>query len=149
MKIFVSYFYQVRFFKPYQIPVSTALYDPKWFNAFKGQGYRFIDKNGVINGIRAEMLKPGKSCEGLCHGKPCEQLPCFCDFLSEYEKQLFSLDKAELIDKFLSLAKKVQYILKFKEEPEIILLVHEAPDNECSERCILLKYFECTEWKRD
>lgn len=29
MKIKISYFYMIRFFKPNQIPISTAVWDPK------------------------------------------------------------------------------------------------------------------------
>lgn len=36
MKIYTSYFYQIRFFKPNMIPLSTAKYDPSWFH--KGLG---------------------------------------------------------------------------------------------------------------
>lgn len=32
MKILISYFYQIRFFKPNMIPLSTAAFDPKWFH---------------------------------------------------------------------------------------------------------------------
>ena len=30
MNILISYFQQIRYFKPYMIPVSTAMWDPKW-----------------------------------------------------------------------------------------------------------------------
>ena len=46
MKIMTSYFYQIRFFKPYMIPLSTAKWDPKWFHRNQGQNYQFKDKNG-------------------------------------------------------------------------------------------------------
>lgn len=32
MKILTSYFYQIRNFKPYQIPLSTAISDPAWYH---------------------------------------------------------------------------------------------------------------------
>ena len=32
MKIRISYFYQVRNFKPNMIPMSTAISDPAWFH---------------------------------------------------------------------------------------------------------------------
>lgn len=145
MKIFTSYFYKIRFFKPYQIPFSTALFDPKWFHDFKDQSYKFIDKNGVINGLRAEILHPDSSCEGLCSGKPCEHSPNSCDFLKTYRKQIFSLNYDVVINEFKTRADRIQYILKFVEEPEIMLIVHEAPSNQCSERNILQQFFKCTE----
>ena len=60
MEIYTSYFYQVRFMKPYHIPLSTAVWDPKWFHANRGQDYHFKDKNGVYNGLRAPVFAPGK-----------------------------------------------------------------------------------------
>ena len=42
-----SYFYQIRNFKPNMIPLSTALWDPKWFHKNKGHSFQFKDKNGV------------------------------------------------------------------------------------------------------
>ena len=46
MKLAISYFYQIRNFKPNMIPVSTARWDPKWYHDGKGAEYNFIDKNG-------------------------------------------------------------------------------------------------------
>ena len=35
MKLALSYFYQIRNFKHYMIPVSTAVWDPQWFHIDK------------------------------------------------------------------------------------------------------------------
>ena len=35
--------------------------------------------------------------------------------------------------------------LSLDHEPEIVLLVHEAPDNPCSERQVLQEAFQCQE----
>ena len=45
MKIYISYFYAVRFFKPYQIPMSTAVWDPKWWRGVKRElrWYLFLE----------------------------------------------------------------------------------------------------------
>ena len=73
MQIFLSYFYAVRFFRPYMIPFSTAMWDPKWYHEGQNQNHIFIDKNGVINGLRADPLVPDKHCDGLCRGpERCE-----------------------------------------------------------------------------
>ena len=58
MKIKTSYFYQIRNFKPYQIPLSTAISDPAWYHS-KTEDY-YIDKNGVINGFCIQFLPPHK-----------------------------------------------------------------------------------------
>lgn len=117
--------------------MSTALWDPKWFHAFKGQDYKFIDKNGVVNGIRAEKLHPGKSCEGLCNGKPCPRTPDSCSFLREYEKQVLSIERDEYLEKLRAVAEAWCRKVGHSCEPEVMLLVHEAPSNECSERVVL------------
>ena len=55
MKIRISYFYQIRNFKPNMIPMSTAISDPSWFHDWKDSSYIFTDKRGILNGLR---LKP-------------------------------------------------------------------------------------------
>ena len=39
MKIATSYFYQIRNFKPWMIPVSTCLSDPEWYRPKDGKEY--------------------------------------------------------------------------------------------------------------
>lgn len=150
MKVLTSYFYAVRFMKPWQIPVSTAVFDPKWFHAFRKQDYVFIDRNGVVNGLRSEKLHPGKSCEGLCSGRPCASSPDSCLFMSEYRRQLASLGRDGLLESFRTLCSRFRAKLGFENEPELMLLVHEAPDNQCSERAALQDFFGCGEfdWRR-
>lgn len=147
MKISISYFYQIRFFKPNMIPVGTAIWPPKWFTK-NGQIYK--DKNGVYNGITCADLQPGKSCEGLC---PCEDKPAQCAFLTTYRKQLDEIDFSAFWKWCESLCKYVQEKEKFAEEPEIVLIVFETPTNPCSERQPLIKWFadngyELKEWTK-
>lgn len=137
MRLFTSYFYQVRFFKPWQIPLSTALGDPAWFHEFKGKDHVFIDKNGVLNGSRSIKLQPGRSCHGLCSGKPCAYSPESCAFLREYKKQIFSINRESYIAKLYLFLEKLRSVLDFSNEPEIVFIVHEAPTNPCSERVVL------------
>ena len=73
MKFYTSYFYQIRNFTPNMIPLSTACGDPLWFHKGMDNSYTFFDKNGVINGLRAEMLHPDNSCSGLCEGMACSR----------------------------------------------------------------------------
>ena len=69
MQIIVSYFYHVRHFKPYMIPFSTAVWDPAWYHNFKrDHNYTYVDKNGVLNGLRIPFLRPGAKCKDLCSG---------------------------------------------------------------------------------
>lgn len=129
--------------KPYMIPLSTAKFDPKWFFNFQKQGYVWKDKNGVYNGLRAPMFAPGPMCENLCRGKEsCEtRSPQNCLFLKTYRYQLDQLNFDDIIQRCESMGKKIQSIEKFFEEPVILFLVHEAPDNLCSERRIIQEWF--------
>lgn len=140
MKIYTSYFYQIRFFKPNQIPVSTAVWDPKWFHEFKDQDHIFVDKNGVINGIRLEYLNPKRCNAGGC---PCEvKDPSTCWFIKSYKKGLERWNFNDIYGMLSGTAEYVQRLLGFSDEPEIMLIVHEAPDNPCSERAPLQEYFK-------
>lgn len=154
MKVYTSYFYQVRFFKPWMIPISTAKSDPKWYHEGKNNDHWFIDKNGVINGLRAaEAFAPGAQLEGLCHGEfnvdKCGW-PGSCAFLRGYVNQLANLDFTDTIVRLERLANHAKEYLGFNEEPIIVLLVHEAPQNACSERAAIQEWFrkngvECEE----
>lgn len=143
MKIVLGYFYQVRFCKPNMIPVSTALSDPKWYHQNRGPYHTFFDKNNVINGLRCEDLAPGPMCTGLCNGsrdKGCE--PATCDFLRTYRLQLeATFDINSFLERCAIAAIRTQQMNHFEGEPIIVLLVHEAPDNPCSERKPLIDFF--------
>ena len=148
MRILVSYFYHVRNFKPYMIPFSIAAWDPGWYHNFnKCHYYAYVDKNGVLNGLRMPFLKPCSNCKGLCSGKELcktlfgELIPNECLFLKEYKNQLKDLDFESIKDILEEQAIMVKERLGFKEEPVIVLLVHEAPNNPCSERWALKDWF--------
>lgn len=154
MKFYISYFYQLRFFPINAIPLSTAVWDPKWYHNFQQQNHVWKDKRGIYNGLRAEPLHPDASCEGLCYGpEGCDAKPTYCRFLQRYYQQLCNLNFAEIVGRAERLAHKIQEKEGFCEEPIIILLVHEAPDNPCSERRIIKQWFhnngyEISEWKK-
>lgn len=143
MYIMTSYFYQIRFFTPNMIPLSTAVWDPKWFHQNKGQDFQWKDKNGVWNGLRAEPFAPGPTCEHLCRGPEyCNNGdPQSCPFLRTYRTQLDSLDFKEIIQRIYKIGKTIQAEEGFTEEPIVVLIVHEATDNPCSERCVIQEWF--------
>lgn len=139
MKIYTSYFYQVRFFKSNMLPMSTAIWDPKWFHDFKDQKHLFIDKRGIVNGLRMPAFAPGESCTGLCTGvDSCkDQNPEKCKFLKAYKKQLKKLN----FDKVMNhLTKCCDQLIKF-DDPAVVLLFHEIPNNPCSERKAVQDWF--------
>ena len=143
MKFALGYFYQVRFFTPNMIPVSTALSDPKWYHQNKSSDFTFLDKNNVINGLRCQELAPGPLCQGLCFGKNsngCERSSC--EFLKVYRMQLeATFDIQSFLQRCDQAAKKLKELNGYLGEPIIVLLVHEAPNNPCSERKPLLDFF--------
>lgn len=143
MYIMTSYFYQIRFFTPNMIPLSTARFDPRWFHQNRDQKYQWKDKNGVWNGLRAEEFAPGPSCEGLCRGPECCSTgsPHLCKFLKEYRKQLDALDFKDIIKRIYKIGKAVQNAEGFTEDPIIVFIVHEATSNPCSERRVIQEWF--------
>ena len=156
MQIYISYFYQVRFMKPYMIPLSTAKYAPKWFHKGLGYKYQWKDKNGVWNGLTAPEFAPGEICEGLCSGQEecLTHDPTSCLFLKAYRYQLDQLDYNDIISRCENLAKKIKDFEQFQEEPIIILLVHEATNNPCSERRVIQEWFadhgkKVEEWSKN
>lgn len=144
MKIATSYFYQIRHFKEWMIPVSTALSDPDWYRPEPGVEY-FYDKRGIVNGLRYEPLIVQREGIHIC---PCDarDLAPACPTMLEYEQLLYSLvDKERTMKAFEYCANKFQREMGFKHEPIIVLIVYETPNNPCSERWALQKYFNCKE----
>ena len=141
MKYMISYFYQVRFFKPNMVPISTALWDPKWFHNGSDQSKYYFDKNGVICGLKYPPLNPDIDCE--C-SKECPKYghdPSKCHFIQDYYNAISKIDFDEMLKKFEVIANWVKQQNKLDGEMTIILLVHETPENPCSERSSLVKLF--------
>ena len=144
MKIATSYFYQIRNFKPSMIPVSTCLSDPEWFKPKDGKEY-YIDKRGIVCGLRYEPLIVQSQGTHYC---PCEEkevLKGNCPAMQEYRQLL------EIVD-FNKMIKGFQYCLNKFHADTIVLIVYEAPNNLCSERVALQNYFtehglQCEELK--
>lgn len=155
MKIYTSYFYQVRNFTPDMVPVSTALSDPSWYHAFQGKSHVFKDARGVLNGLRFEIFKPGNTCSNLCRGHAvCDDSPKNCKFLKKYAEQLNSIS----IKTVIRILKKmepdmIKDLCPDAKELTFVFLVHEAPSNPCSERIVIQEWFrkngyDVQEWKK-
>lgn len=149
MKIRLSYFYQIRNFKPNMIPMSTALLDPAWYHDFKDSTYIFTDKRGILNGLRLlPIIVQNANGEVHC---PCEHRDATrCPLAHDYEAALEKVDLPKLMKGVKSFCDDYCQQNKIKEEPIAVLMVYEAPNNPCSERYSLLKYFnshgiECKE----
>lgn len=142
-KVWTSYFYQIRFFSPRMIPFSTAVFDPKWYHYFRAQDNVFLDKRGVLNGLRFEELHPNKTCADLCRGKETclTKDPQTCQFLINYGKQLDQIDFGVFIDNLDNFLSSLGSSLQIDKPLIPVFIVHEALDNQCSERAVLQKWF--------
>lgn len=139
IKIYTSYFYQIRNFKKNMIPVSTAISDPAWYRPPQGQEY-YIDKRGIVCGLRYEPLIVQREGTHTC---PCDakNLEPACPTMLEYKNLLYSL-----VDKEKTL-KAFEYCLNKFNADTIVLIVYEVPNNPCSERQALQEFFNCEELK--
>ena len=149
MKYLITYFYNIRFFSKNMIPISTAIWDPAYFHSNShNQNICFIDKNGIMNGIKEDALIFKKSvyesldeqCSRDCgfYGKAPH-----CKFMDIYRKQLSEVDfNGYLLPEFARVAEEVRKATHYEGEPIIVLLVHEKPDKKCSERPCLVEAFK-------
>ena len=155
MKVYTSYFYQIRFFEPNMIPISTAKFDPKWYHQNRDQSHWFIDKNGVINGLRASEFAPGEVATAVSScGPQCDKDPKSCSFIRAYEHQLSLLDIDNIMTRTENLCAAVRPVVGYTGDPIPVFIVHEAPDNPCSERAAIQNYFkshgiDCEEWRKE
>ena len=156
MEIYTSYFYQIRFFKPNMIPLSTARFQPKWYGTKP-----YVDKNGVMNGLCARpfvlpeyywnlLVEKSTECKKECNQK---DLVPNCGFMNIYREYLNTLDFNNIYSRCEKMADRIQKKIGFTEEPEIILIVHEAKSCNCAERPIIQEWFKnngypITEWER-
>lgn len=155
MKIYTSYFYMVRFFKKNEIPLSTACWNPKWFNEFLSQNHTFIDKRGIVNGLKYQPFVPNSSCNGLCRGpEVCKEHPPNddCAFLHRYREQLSKIPKEQVLKDLAELSAKWQKKFETDVQPDFVFLFHETPHNPCSERWAVQDWFgengiECKEYE--
>lgn len=154
MKIYTSYFYQIRNFPSNLIPLSTAMGDPKWYHDFKGTNHQFKDRRGVWNGFRADPFVPGIECQDLCRGiDMCSTKdPNVCTFLRTYHAQLDRLNFRGILGRFQAMADQ---FLMFDgiEDADFALIVYEKPTALCSERTVIQQWFkdhgyEIEEWHK-
>ena len=144
MKLYTSYFAQLRNFPPNLVGLSTAIWNPKWLQPER-------DKNGAI-WLDVPPLKPGHECDGLCAGKCNPKHPDDCQFLITYKQQLDKID----FQKFMMNLSRLEEQIKQEENlshVDFAFLVYETPQNPCSERRIIQPWLyehgiEVSEWKK-
>ena len=161
-KIYISYFYQIRNFTPNMLPLSTAMYPPKWYRQMGINDY-WVDKNGVINGLDiSEFIFPHKIFnEHLGDAKCCNECGFYpisedhykwCPFMKVYYNHLKSQNLIDILNKYSNnIIRLFNHVFK-KNIDTIVLIVHEPPEKYCGERPVLKKYFsdygiELEEWR--
>lgn len=142
MKIYTSYWAQVRNFPRSLVGLNTTVWPPKWRPL--GQ-----DKNGVWV-IDCPILRPGIECDGLCNGKCNPKHPKDCDFLKVYYNQLTKIDFKKFIQSLERLREKICTGEQL-DDVDFALIVFETYTNPCSERWPLQKWLkenkiEVKEW---
>lgn len=136
MKWSITYFYNVRYMKSNQLPLSTAMWPPDFFAKSSKKNVAHLNNKGVILGLTIHEFVPQCSYECPCKKKDYKH----CSFLEEYYEQLSKLNFDEVIASYKNFTDELADITSMKID-EIILLVYEKPDNPCSERTILKKIF--------
>lgn len=130
VKIYTSYWAQVRNFPQNLVGLNTTVWPPKYRPL--GQ-----DNRGVWV-IDCPILKPGKECENLCRGQCAPRHPQTCSFLKTYYEQLTNINFDNFMQKISLLHEKF-----YKGEMlnvDFALIVFEAPNNPCSERWPLQRW---------
>ena len=143
MKLYTSYFAQLRNFPPNLVGLSTAVWNPKWLQPGR-------DKKGAI-WLDCPPLKPGIKCEGLCNGK-CRPLhPDTCQFLKTYRAQLDKINFKQFISHLQLLSNTIKIGEQLDEDVDFAFLVYEPDYKLCSERRQIQQWFkdngmEIKEW---
>ena len=133
MKLYTSYWAQVKNFPKNLVALSTVVWEPKWY---KVGG---MDKNGIIS-LRCPPLRPGKTCDGLCNGKCNPKHPNDCTFLHEYHKQLDALDFDKFMQNLHTLHDKICKNEQL-DDIDFAFIFFEKYDNPCSERWPVQDWF--------
>lgn len=143
INFYTSYFYKIRFFSPNMIPLSTAMWDPKWYHNNKNQDHVYKDKRGVYNGLRYDPFVPSGDCTDKCRGREfCNTKdPSSCEFLRLYYEQISKLGVKSFMMDMESLVYAMRMYDEDMDNPVIVFIFHESPDNPCSERFMVQRWF--------
>lgn len=144
MKVYTSYFYQIRNFYKNMLPISTTISNPKWFLREDKRSY--LDKNLVLNGACLHILSPRVEYAKLCRGKDlCTDTPDKCKFLRKYKEHLDTIDIKIFKETLVRASNKYKAMQNLSRDPIIVFIVYEVPSNKCSERQVLLDWLNSIE----
>jgi hypothetical protein len=134
MKLYTSYWAQVRNFPRNLVGLNTTIWPPKWRPLGK-------DERGIWV-IDCPPFKPGIECSGMCNGPAdCHQDTKNCAFLNIYANQLDKLDFKYIIYKLFDLHENLARDGEI-EDCDFAFIVYEKYDNPCSERWPIQKWFK-------
>lgn len=138
MKWSITYYYNIKYLKPNQLPLSTSMWPPKFFLTTFGKNNDIhFDKRDIILGLKERLFVPQQQCECPCKEKDYQN----CLFLKTYYEQLSKINFENYIYCKELLIANLSIVVGHDID-EIVLLVYEKPDNPCSERTILKKWFK-------
>lgn len=137
MKLYTSYWAQVRHFPTNLVGLNTTVWPPK---------YRPLgtDARGVTV-LNCKPLVPGRECDYLCRGACEPPHPQNCLFLETYRKQLDRINFNEFYSYIEELSKKYN-------NADFAFIVFEPPTRQCSERVPIQNWIrdngiEIEEWQ--
>lgn len=145
IKLYISYWWQVRNFPKNLVGLNTTVWPPK---------YRPLGKdNRGVWVLDCPPLKPGASCNNLCRGDCNPKHPHNCNFLQKYKQQLDAIDFNEFMTKLNVIKEKISSGEQLQ-DIAFAFIVFEAPNNPCSERVMIRKWFsehdiDIQEWQKD
>ena len=144
MKIYTSYFAQIRNFPRNMIALSTAKFQPKWLKPG-------VSQNGII-WFPCPPLQPGASCDNLCEGKCNPKHPQNCQFLKNYRAQLDKINFKKFLLHIEALREEICAEEDFN-DVDFAICVYEKYDNPCSERVVIQQWFKdngakIEEWRK-
>ena len=125
MKLYTSYWAQVRNFPRNLVGLNTTVWPPKYQPLGK-------DARGVIV-LNCKPLIPGHECDYLCRGTCEPKHPKDCAFLQTYRKQLDKINFNEFYTYMEELGTLIAHQHQL-EDVNFAFIVFEPPARECSER---------------
>lgn len=136
MKLYISYFGQMRNFTSNMLPISTATWDAQWF-----KGIERIEELICPGEIAEQLERQGTMCRKQC------PFTAPCEFMRRYKEYLETLDFTAVLQKILMIG------LSHKNIDTIVLMVYEKDDVQCAERPVLQEWFaengiQLPEWKK-
>lgn len=135
MEILIGSFQMVKVLPTKYLPISVAIWDPNWYHNFKANNI-FMDERGLMLGYRCEELSPAALNTNACNTCNGKFKAPDCTFISLYRQYLDSLNFTHIYELLTQKVKQSIY------SQDICLLVHEGPNNNCSERHSIKEWFK-------